>query len=329
MSSDATPEPARSGEFERIRRFFAPLAGAAGLGLTDDAALIRAGIGDLVITTDALVAGVHFIGDEPADLIARKALRVNLSDLAAMGAEPEGYTLALALPHHLDDAWLGCFAEGLAADQAEYAITLIGGDTVATPGPLTLSITALGRVPAEQMLRRSGARPGDVVAVTGTIGDAALGLDLLQRRLALDPASSGFLIGRYRLPRPRTALGPKLRGLASAALDVSDGLAADLGHIAAASGVRIVIDADRVPLSDAARTARANGASVERILAGGDDYELALTFSPGRSETIFMLAEAIAVPLTRIGRVEVGQGVHILDCEGQAIRLGCEGYRHS
>jgi thiamine-monophosphate kinase len=312
------------GEFDRIARFFAPLAAGfpGALGLTDDAALIDPGAGrELVVTTDALVADVHFRSQDPPDLVARKALRVNLSDLAAMGAEPVCYTLATILPPTVDEAWLAAFVRGLAADQAEFGIALAGGDSVRTTGPATLSVTAIGRVEAGRALRRSGARPGDRVYVSGTIGDGALGLAVLTGTLSDD--ADGTLANRYLLPRPRLALGRALLGKASAALDVSDGLVADLGHIAATSGVRIIIEAGRVPLSSAASAALADEPRlIEPILTGGDDYELAFT-SPD------VLPEVLAgVPITCIGRVEAGRGVTVLDRQGRPVTLAAGGYRH-
>ncbi len=311
-------------EFGRIARFFAPLAAGfpGALGLTDDAALIAPGEGrDLVVTTDALVADVHFRTKDPPDLVARKALRVNLSDLAAMGAVPLCYTLATVLPDACDEAWLAGFVRGLAADQAEFGIALAGGDSVRTPGPATLSLTAMGTVERGRALRRSGAKPGDRVYVSGTVGDGALGLAVLAGRVADD--ADGTLAGRYLLPQPRLGLGRALIGRATAALDVSDGLVADLGHIAATSGVRIVVEAGRVPLSPAARSALASDPGlIQTILTGGDDYELAFT-SPEA------LPEAIAgVPVACIGRVEAGAGVAVLDRQGRPVTLPAGGYQH-
>lgn len=312
------------GEFDRIAQFFKPLAAGfpGALGLTDDAALISPGGGyEFVVTTDALVADVHFRSLDPPDLIARKALRVNLSDLAAMGAEPVCYTLATILPASADEAWLTAFVRGLAMDQAEFGIGLAGGDSVKTPGPAALSVTAIGRVRTGHALRRSGAKPGDRVYVSGTIGDGSLGLAVLQGRASDDDDAT--LAGRYLLPQPRLALGRALVGKASAALDVSDGLVADLGHIAEASGVRIVIEADRVPTSAAAKAATfADSRLAEAILAGGDDYELAFT-AP------IDLPERLAdVAVTCIGRVEAGSGVAVLDREGRPVTLSSGGYRH-
>lgn len=312
------------GEFDRIAQFFKPLAAGfpGALGLTDDAALISPGDGhEFVVTTDALVADVHFRAKDPPDLIARKALRVNLSDLAAMGAEPVCYTLATVLPESIDEAWLAAFVRGLAVDQDEFKIGLAGGDSVKTPGPATFSVTAIGRVETGRALRRSGARPGDRVYVSGTIGDGALGLAVLKGLVGDD--GNGTLAGRYLLPQPRLALGRALVGKASAALDVSDGLVADLGHIATTSNVRVVIDADRVPMSAAAAAAVGVDARlIETILTGGDDYELAFT-AP------MELPERLAdVAVTCIGRVEAGSGVAVLDRQGRPVTLPAHGYRH-
>jgi thiamine-monophosphate kinase len=329
MTSPAD-KPAALGEFGRIARFFAPLAaGAPGaLGLTDDAALIDCPPGErLVVTVDAMVEGVHFLPDDPADLVARKLVRVNLSDLAAMAARPVGYFLTTALPKSRGDDWLAGFAAGLAQDQAEFGITLLGGDSVSTPGPVSLTLTAFGRIAAGSEVRRSGAKPGDLVFVSGTIGDGALGLEAAQGTLdgILPAAEVAYLADRYRLPRPRVTLGPLLSGLASAMMDVSDGLAGDLGHIAAASGVGGVIEAARVPLSSAA--ARLPG-RLATVLSGGDDYELLFTAPPDRRTAVEAAAAAAGVPVTIIGRIDAGEGVRVLDPAGAAIPLDGVGWRH-
>lgn len=332
MISDPSAVAApRLGEFERIARYFAPLAGEGALGLLDDAAVIDPPSGrQLVLTADALVSGVHFLPEDPAELVARKLLRVNLSDLAAMGAEPIGYLMTTALPAECGEDWLAGFASGLAADQSEFAIKLLGGDSVATPGPATLSITAIGSVRKAQAIRRSGAQPGDGVFVSGTIGDAALGLRVLRGELAgLDDAERRFLAGRYHLPLPRLALGARLHGIAHAMLDVSDGLVGDLGHICAASGVGAVLEADRVPLSAAARRALSgNGDLLPLVLAGGDDYELVFAAPRGNDAAIEGLAKELALPITRIGRFEAGDGVRVVGGTGEDIDLASRGYRH-
>jgi len=316
------------GEFAFIAKHLRPLAaGVPGaLGLQDDAALLDPAPGALlVLTKDAMVAGVHFLADDPPAQIAQKLLRVNLSDLAAMGAAPLGYLLALARAKETSEAWLAEFCRGLAADQAEFGIGLLGGDTVSTPGPLTLSLTAIGAVPKGEALRRSTARPGDDIWISGTIGDGALGLKVLQGELEAPPEARAYLIARYRLPCPRLALGQALRGLASAALDVSDGLLADLGHILETSQLGAEIRADALPLSPAARALPGARAAA---LAGGDDYELLFTAAPERRPRIEALARELAVPLTRIGRTDAHSGLRALDQEGREISIAATGWQH-
>ena len=321
-----------AGEFGRIRRYFAPLtAGFPGaLNLTDDAALIDLPPGErLVVTTDAMVAGVHFIGDEPPESLGRKALRVNLSDLAAMGATPVAYSLALILPRSIDDAWVAGFAAGLAADQAEFGVSLSGGDSVATSGPITISITAFGRV-GDVWLSRGGAQPGDNIYVSGTIGDAALGLDILQGRLALSSDQAESLIDRYRLPRPRLGLGQALLGVASAALDVSDGLLADLAHLADGAGLAGRLESAAVPLSDGARAAMALNPQTcwPRVLAGGDDYELLFTASATNHYKLMDIALRHDISVTLIGAMGVGRGVSAVAADGADMTPAVLGYRH-
>ncbi|MGD9657714.1 MAG: thiamine-phosphate kinase [Methylocystis sp.] len=289
----------RYSEDEIIARIFAPIAGAAGLGLKDDAALLTPQSAPLVVTTDMIVAGVHFFADDSPALIAKKALRVNLSDLAAKGAEPIGFLLSLALARDWTNDWLDAFAAGLAEDARAYGAPLIGGDTGATPGPLTVSITALGR--AERFVPRSGAKPGDAIFVSGPIGDAALGLAIrrdpaLAERLSAD--ARDHLIGRYLLPQPRLDLSALLRANASAAMDVSDGLAGDLAKLCRASGVSASVDLPRVPLSDAAREAIAvDPALFETAITGGDDYEILIAAGPEAT---------LPAPACRIGEIVAG-----------------------
>jgi thiamine-monophosphate kinase len=312
-------------EFALIARYFRPLAaGQTGaLGLTDDAALIDVPAGHrLVATADALVAGVHFFAADAPDLIARKMLRVNLSDLAAMAAVPLGYLMTCAFPADIDETWLAGFARGLARDQAEYDFGLLGGDTTATPGPLTLSVTALGTVETGRELRRSGARAGDLIAVSGTLGDAALGLARLQGRIGRFMGEEE-LIERYLLPQPRLALARRLIGLATAAMDISDGLVGDLSHICNASALSAVIEAAKLPLSEPARRVLAEQPEhLLTILTGGDDYELLFTVPASRR------AELAPLPVTIIGQMEAGQGATVIDAEGRRIDTGRGGYRH-
>ena len=315
------------GEFEFIARRLRPLATAPGaLDLIDDAALLDPTPDkQLVLAKDAMVAGVHFLEGDPPGQIAKKLLRVNLSDLAAMGAAPLGYLLALARSREIADDWLAEFCAGLAADNAAFGIGLLGGDTVSTPGPLTLSLTAVGEVPKGAALLRSGARAGDDIWVSGTLGDAALGLKVLQGELEVAVDARAALIAHYRLPQPRLALGQALRGVAGAAIDISDGLIADLGHILEASGVGAELRADQLPLSAAARDLP--GAR-DAALAGGDDYELLFTASPARRAEIAALARRLGLPLTCIGQIRAGSDLSILDAAGQEIKVAKRGWQH-
>jgi len=313
------------GEFEFIARRLRPLATAPGaLGLADDAALLdpRPGM-QLVLTKDAMVAGVHFLEGDPASQIAQKLLRVNLSDLAAMGAAPVGYLLALARPRNIEDDWLAAFCAGLAADNAEFDVSVLGGDTVSTPGPLTLSLTAVGELPKGEALLRGGARSGDDIWVSGTVGDAALGLAVVQGALEVAEPLRARLIERYRLPRPRVALGQALRGLAHAAIDISDGLLADLGHIGETSNLGAEIRADLLPLSAADLPGVRDAA-----LSGGDDYELLFTAPPSQRDAIEGLGKKLGLPLTRIGQMQVASGIRVHDATGAEVHPQRSGWQH-
>jgi thiamine-monophosphate kinase len=304
-------------EFEIIARYFAPLAGEGAFGLSDDAAVIppRPGF-DLIVTADTITEGVDFFPFDPPEAIARKALRVNLSDLAAKGAEPAHYLLNLSLPRRLTRDWLEKFAQGLAMDQKEFGVRLLGGDTGATDGPLSIALTAFGFVPQAQMVRRAGARPGDAVYITGSIGDSGGGLFILSgesHSLANDDRE--YLLTRYLLPQPPVGFAPRLRSIAHAGVDVSDGLMADLGHIASASHVRIVVEGERVPLSAPLR-ALWGEETLLRAVGAGDDYQIAFTAAPGLSG-----------PFAHIGWVEKGNGVRLLS-QGGEIAVPKSGYRH-
>jgi thiamine-monophosphate kinase len=299
-------------EFQLISRYFAPLAAAepGALRLGDDAAVLALPPHrDLVVTTDMLIEGVHFRADDPPQSVGVKALAVNLSDMAAMGAMPRAYVLALALPAAWPEtqrgSWLASFTAGLAETQDAFEMPLAGGDTVATPGPLSISITAFGLAPKEGAMLRSGARPGDEIWISGTIGDGALGLRVLSGALALgDPELEAALVERYQRPRPRLALGRALAGLAHSCADVSDGLIADLGHICETSSVIAAVDAERLPLSTAACVA------IERypelwgcVLSGGDDYELIFTAAAVDSAAIERVAGTVGTSVSNIGRI--------------------------
>jgi thiamine-monophosphate kinase len=301
----------RPNEDDLIARFFAPIAGPEGLGLRDDAALLAPPPGfDLVLTKDALVAGVHFFADDPPAAIARKALRVNLSDLAAKGAEPIGFLLAIALSEDWTADWLAAFAAGLGEDSAAYGCPLFGGDTVKTPGPLMVSITALGRVEKGRMVARTGAKAGDQLYVSGTIGDSAIGLRLrIGADLALGGADRDFLLDRYLLPQPRQRLAPVLKAFASGGMDVSDGFAGDLAKMLGVSGVTADVDLAKLPLSIAARAAIALDPGLFEIAAtGGDDYEILASVAPQQSGAFEAAAARTGVVVSRVGQARAGAG---------------------
>ncbi len=313
-------------EFRLIEELFAPLATSKfALGLKDDVAVLPARAGkDLILKTDTIVEGVDFFANDPAATIAKKALRVNLSDLAAKGAVPFGYLLTLVLRKDVRTSWLRNFARGLAEDQRQFKIALLGGDMSSTSGPLTISIAAFGYVPSGKAILRSGATPDDLVFVSGTVGDSGGGLEALKKKIAR-PA----LIARYRLPEPRTALGPRLRGIATASLDVSDGLIADLGHIADVSRVHIAIRASQVPMSGALRKAWGSDVrSVLRAATAGDDYEVAFTAPRSKRGKVLSAARAVGVRVTEIGWVMKGRGVTLLDEQGRPIPVKRAGYVH-
>lgn len=324
------------GEFELIAQVFARLARAeaGAFGLTDDAAVIDLEKNQsLVATADAMIEGVHFLPDDPPGLVARKLLRVNLSDLAAMGAVPRGYLLTTAYSKRIDDAWVEAFARGLEQDQEIFRIGLLGGDSVSTPGPLALTLTALGALPRGSALRRATARAGEDVYVSGTLGDGALGLMAIKGELSgIEDAQRDTLAGRYRLPEPRVALGVALReaGLASSAIDISDGLIGDLGHICETSGgLGAEIEAKALPLSAAAAGAlEANPRLLGAIAAGGDDYELLFTAAPESASEITALSLELALPLTRVGQLTASGGIRLLDRNGEAIPFDNVGWRH-
>ncbi|MFG1298068.1 thiamine-phosphate kinase [Xanthobacter variabilis] len=325
-----------SGEDRFIARFFRPVAGAPeALGLLDDAARLAPPAGEeLVLTTDALVAGIHFFPDDSPASVARKALRVNLSDLAAKGARPLGALLTLAVPKDIPDAWMEAFASALGADAALYSCPLLGGDTVVTPGPITLGITALGSVPTGHFVPRTGAGPGQAIIVSGTIGDAALGLKLrLEPRqtafAALSDAQRSHLLDRYLHPQPRLALAPALRAYGAAAMDVSDGLVGDLAKMLAASGCGGRIEAHRVPLSAAADAAVRHDKTLRATaFTGGDDYEI-LACVPHKEVHAFVVAAAQAgVPVALIGETRAEPGLDVLDAGGRVMELGSGSYSH-
>jgi thiamine-monophosphate kinase len=316
-------------EFELIEKYFS--AGGArrsdvAVGIGDDAAVLNPPAGQqLVLTTDVLVAGVHFPAGTDPEAIGYKALAVNLSDLAAMGAEPAWATLGLTLPE-ANEAWLDGFSRGFLALAGREGVQLVGGDT--TRGPLSIGVTLAGFVPPGKALFRSGAREGDDIFVTGEIGDAVLALAALKGRASLTEAMLASVRRKLDWPQPRVREGIALRGLASAAIDISDGLLADLGHIATRSGVKAVIESRAVPLSPALQSVLGREFSLEEALAGGDDYELCFTAAPARREEIEQTLRQVGTRLTRIGTVVAGQGVNCLGPDGRPLSSFNAGYRH-
>ena len=328
-------ESTGSAEDRLIARYFRPLAKSPGaFGLTDDAAVIAPPPGcDVVLTTDGVIAGVHYFPEDRPDNIGRKALRMNLSDLAAKGATLLGFLLSLALPAGIDETWIAAFAAGLGEDAERYGCPLLGGDTDHTPGPTSVSIAAFGAVPHGTMVRRSTAKAGDTIVVTGTIGDSALGVLLrrdesLARRWRLSEAMNAHLKQRYLLPEPRNALARAVLENASAAMDVSDGLVGDVAKLCRASGVAAEIDVARVPLSDAVRAAvGAEPAALETALTGGDDYEIVLTLAPAKLNAFRTAADAAGVAAAEIGRITAGEGARFLQ-DGRTLTFARTSYSH-
>ncbi len=318
-------------EFERIEKIFAPLATHTGaLGLKDDAALLSPSAGcEFVITTDAITEGVHFIGNESPASIAKKLLRTNLSDLAAKGAKPIGYQLAILVPARLTDDWLTEFARGLKEDQQQFGISLLGGDSSVSKGFLTLSMTAIGEAPKGSAILRSGATPDDMLVLSGTLGESSAGLKLLSSQSdAISAVEKAYLVERYRIPHPRVELGQMLRGVASASMDISDGLMQDLHHLCHASGVGAVVHFEHIPLSSAVRKLFLAGSlTFEDIVAGGDDYELLFTLPPQRATELPALSQRSGVPLTVIGSITKEKAIY-LDRDGKVIHLTHQGYQH-
>ncbi|MBL4740443.1 MAG: thiamine-phosphate kinase [Sneathiella sp.] len=321
------------GEFEVIKNILSPLAAAmpGSLGLTDDAALLDLQAGEqLVLTKDAMVAGVHFFANDPPEYIAKKLLRTNLSDLAAMGAKPLGYLLATAWTDACDEQWIKNFANGLKEDQELFQIGLLGGDTVKTTGPLTLSLTALGTVKIGKALRRNGAKVGDLLYVSGTLGDSALGLQSLLGQLPpVQQDHTEYLQNRYYLPQPRLNLAQSLVDLATSCLDISDGLLADMGHVCTQSNVGAIIHRNRIPLSKAASSLPEKGKEFwDSIVGGGDDYELAFTVPAAKKTQVENLAKDAGEIITHIGEMTLGDAPVFVDEIGQEIHLPKTGWTH-
>ena len=313
------------GEFDQIAQIMAPLADSAkgAFALTDDAAVFSCPSShEIVVTTDTLIADVHFFADDPADEIAKKLLGVNLSDLASMGARPLHYTLNASYPDTITTEWVKSFADGLCHMQNQYGIVLLGGDTTRTAGPLTLSLTAFGTVLKGKALRRKTSRAGDLICVSGTIGDGALGLKVAQDELK-DP--SGYLLRRYRKPQPRTELGQALVGIATACMDISDGLLNDFAHMKVGGDIQL----DKIPLSSAAKNATIQDSSlISAVLNGGDDYELLFTINPDDVDKVEIIAEKTKTKITIIGSISEKTGIRVHQSNDELLADIPSGYRH-
>lgn len=313
-------------EFELIARYFVRPAPHATLGVGDDAALLRVSAGmELAVSTDMLISGTHFLPDTDPRKLGWKTLAVNISDLAAMGAQPRWAALALALPE-ADEAWLAAFSDGFFKCADRYGVELVGGDT--TRGPLSLSVTILGEVPQQQALRRDAARLGDDIWVSGMLGAAALGLAALQKRVPLDETELAHCLRALEAPQPRVALGLALRGIAHAAIDISDGLLADLGHILERSGGGAEIRFAELPRPAAVDAVLATAWGRHCLLAGGDDYELCFTAEPGQRAAIAALSQQLKLPLARIGSIVAAPGLRVQDAQGRPMTFEKTGYDH-
>jgi thiamine-monophosphate kinase len=313
-------------EFDLIARHFTRPAANAVLGVGDDCALVDVTNGmDLAVSTDTMVSGTHFFPDVDPENLGHKALAVNLSDMAAMGALPYWAMLALTVPS-VDHAWLAAFAKGFFDLAQEYNVSLIGGDT--TRGPLTLTVTIMGEVPAGAALRRSGAKVGNDIWISGNVGDAALAVAHRHGRVVLEEGDYREAVMRLYEPTPRVALGQALRGLATSAIDISDGLLADLTHICRLSGVGATVELPLVPVSSIGAKHLATPEGRTAIVSGGDDYELCFTAHPNSRESIEELVDVLGHPLTRIGQIKRGKGVSLLGADGKAVKVDGRGYDH-
>lgn len=313
------------GEFDLIARYFTRPVRRAALGVGDDCALLapRPGM-QIAVSSDMLVEGRHFLSTVPPERLGHKALAVNLSDLAACGAEPLAFTLALSMPR-VDEAFLAPFAQGLWALADAHGIELVGGDT--TAGPLNLCITVFGEVPAGQALLRSGARVGDELWASGTLGDARLALEVFRGRVALPGAAFDRVRLAMELPQPRVALGRALRGIATSAIDLSDGLVGDLGHVLRRSGVGAVVEVDALPRSEIL-AGQPDALRHECLLAGGDDYELLFTAPPAARDAVQAAGRLAGTAVTRCGRIVAGSGLTVVDGQGRALAPGWRAFDH-
>jgi len=321
----------RPGEYEMIARYFAPLAHEGAFNLKDDAALLSlAQDRQLVITHDSLLEGIHFLPDDPRDTVAKKALRVNLSDLFAKGAEPHSYSLSLGLPDEWDERDIELFAKGLAEDQEHFDTRLTGGDTYRSPHGLCIGIAMFGSVPTDGYVSRLTAEPGEVIAVSGTIGNGALGLDVRQGRLDLVAEANDWLADRYRIPQPLPAYAAIVREFASASMDISDGLLGDLAKLCSASGLGATVERTALPLSEASKSAIDMDPKLwERVLGGGDDYEILFTVPSDRFELCQEAARAIDATITAIGKTHAGPAGEVtLQLDGKPVPVSASSWSH-
>ena len=313
-------------EFELIKRYFTHPAPQSVLGVGDDAALVKVAKGkELAVSTDMLVSGTHFFPDADPYKLGHKALAVNLSDMAAMGATPRWATLSLAMPE-ADEKWLKPFAKGFMDLARAQRVDLIGGDTAR--GPLNICVQIMGEVPAGKALRRDGAKPGDEIWVSGQIGDAALGLAHLQNRIQLEAQEAKACLNKLHMPAARVALGQHLLGMAHSAIDISDGILADLGHILESSGVAAVVEFETLPKSAVLQKYLKRDAALRALLAGGEDYELCFTAPNKNSVGLAKLSRKLKLPLTRIGNIKKGRSLTLLDAGGKRMAWSTVGYDH-
>ena len=320
-------------EFGLIKKYLAPLAKAEGaFALTDDAAVFSCSEGkEIVVAKDTIVEGVHFLENTKSELIAKKLMRVNLSDMAAMGAVPKYYLLSLCLPKNTKEGWIRNFSNGLKSDQKEFGVTLLGGDTVSHDGKLILTITMIGEVKSGKAIRRNGAKVGDDIYVSGTVGDAAFGLKCLESRIENRESSklNNKMVDKYLLPQPRISLGQGLSNIANSAIDISDGLLADLEHICDCSGVGALINRCEIPISEGVKQHIDKQDKLwDLVLAGGDDYELVFTANKKNRLKIRKIADKTGIMVTRVGEITRKKGLVVLNDDGESIKIKHTGYKH-
>ena len=318
-------------EFEIISDFFSPLARDKGsFGLSDDVAVLSKAKGyHFIVSTDMLISEVHFFSNDDPEDIASKCIRVNISDIVSKGAIPKYYFLSIALPKETDDKWIKSFTKSLKIEQKNFNISLMGGDTVSTTGPLTINIVCIGVIEKNKLIRRNGAMPGEDIYVTGEIGSAKIGLEILKKNIIANSDLENYFIKKYRLPCPRNKLGPKLINLASSSIDISDGLISDLNHICLASNVKAEVNYSLLPVSNCISQLNLTENQLKNIiLNGGDDYEIIFTSNSLNSTKIFDLSKFLEVNITKIGMIVQGEGIEVFDKESKKIDLILDGYKH-